>query len=107
MNQLNSCACATQEANLEVCQRWFGEVLIWGQSLVNDSVGTLGVQLDSFVGTSDNDRHPFPGRIEFAHIQDLILFIMAEYIDEHRFRLTRLIVSRTIPSGPDRLTWKR
>ena len=68
----------------------FGEFLILCQALENDGISAFCVESDSTVGTSDDCRHAFPGRVEFADIQNLELLRPAIDLDENRLGFARL-----------------
>lgn len=76
----------------------FDEQLMLAQPLENDRVRTFTVQLDLAVRRTDDRRHALPGRIELAHVQDLVLVRPSLDVDKRRLRfasLTRRVEIRT------------
>ena len=79
-----------RSTNLEVDQSGIGIRLIGTESLKYDSVGTLAVQLDSPIWTSDDCGHALPRRIKFANVKDLEFLIHAIDFDENRLGFASL-----------------
>jgi len=57
-----------EQSYLQMRKSRFRKVLIRRQSLIDNGIGTFGKQLDPLVGTSNDDRHPLSGRVEFTDI---------------------------------------
>lgn len=69
--------------NLEMRERLFGKQLMLAQSLENDRVRTLTVQLNLSVRCAHDRRHALPCRVELAYIQDLVLDRLPIDVDKH------------------------
>lgn len=76
-----------RDTDLEVGRRSLSIRAATGETLVDDSVSALAVQLDLAARRPDDRRHALPGRIEFADVEDLILLVPPEDVDEDRSRL--------------------
>lgn len=60
------------------------------ESIKDDSVRSLAVELDLAARRPDDGRHPLPGRVELAHVEDLVLLVPAEHVDKDGPRLSRV-----------------
>ena len=79
-----------RSTDLEVDKSGICIRLIGTEALSNDGVGTLAVQLDSPIRTSDDCGHALPRRIELANVKDLEFLIHAVDLDENRPRFASL-----------------
>lgn len=64
--------------------------LLRTESLENDRICTFAEYLYLTIGTADDSRHPFPCRVELAHVEDLIFVRCASDVDKDRFGLAGL-----------------
>ena len=63
---------------LEVLVRGLGKGLLGlVETVVDDVVGALAVQLDGPRGGPHDHGHTLPGRVEFEHVQDLVALLLA------------------------------
>lgn len=64
-------------------KRLVGVRLILAEPLEDDRVRAFTEQLDLAVRTTNDRRHALAGRVELAHVEDLVLQRLAVRVDEH------------------------
>jgi hypothetical protein len=65
-----------------------------GEALKDDRVGSLAVELDLAIRSTDDGRHAFASTVELEDVEDLVLLLLAEDLDEDGLRLAGLLGPR-------------